>query len=764
MVTMQSALPKHITSQFLHVDNHSQTIAQYARNQQTKNGSALFVTILFTAVLSLVIASLLKSSMTEMRLNKSHFLHQQASNSAESMVEYGFAELQKRGTRQTSFTANELRDEPLLIPSTAKEFYLGSNVVFEELELIGGKVPSGEWHYIDPNEPSNQEDPQKGKRVFERNVKVYGKGVTQDPRLGKKEVYCSQVLSVRDAPLFTHAIFYNMDLEFHPGPSMEIQGPVHSNGDIYLQTASQLRFHSTVMTHGDFFHGYKPTGGTHVSSHKGQVLIKDADGDWKDVYTGGSRSSDSSYVDSHMGEDWNAAAKERWGGNVGSSTHEVPQLNPVGIGNYIPDDPDTSRVNEKHNPAYALIEPQVPDSNSNYKGDQIQKEQFSYKAGLVLKVDKVASPTSPHGYDYELSAYNYHRESQLNPKSPPKKNNNGTLKTQDLPLDKIEKKMGRPLLTVNRYAESGGGTPIGGLYDRRQTTGMDIIELDMSILAEMINDGEKNGENRDPWNGQFHLNPGKAMDWNGVVYVELPYDASSSSRSDSVMPADRNVALRISNADVVPNPDFGKSSGYDEGFTLATNGQLYVQGHFNSDGNPSTGSSTKTDDGNTHTSKEATAALYADSITILSNSFDDTRTKLSPGYRQAEYTEVSAALVTGLLPTVPNGWQRSGGAHNLPRFLEGWIGVEFRYRGSLVALYESEAGTAPMRAGYSAWYYPPKRNWGYNQLFAEGIYPPGTPNTRDYRRTNFQYLTANEYGTKVEGFGGGSRGHKQSKR
>lgn len=759
MATLRSVLRKPITSPSPHVDKHQYKTSPKAQIQQAKNGSALFVTILLTAIISIVIASTLRSGMAEMKLNKSHFLHQQASNSAESMVEYGFADLRKRWTRQTSFTINELRDDPLLIPSTAKSFYSNTNVVYDELELIGGNVPPGEWNYIDPEEPSNQEDPQKGKIVFMRNVEVYGKGVTLDPALGKKEVYCAQILSVRDAPLFTHAIFYNMDLEFHPGPKMEIEGPVHSNGDIYLQAVDRLRFHSTVMSHGDIYHGFKPTG-THTQN--GEVLIKDADGDWKDVYTGGDRSSDNSYADSNLGDDWNAEAKDRWGGNVGSSTHEVPQLNPIGIDNYIPDDPETSGVNEKYNPAFALIEPQVSDSHSNYKGDEIQEEQFSYKAGLVLKVDKVASASSPGGYDYELSAYNYNRDSQLDPKSAPKKNNDGTLKTQNLSLDKVEQKMGRPLLTVNRYAEDEDGTPTGGFYDRRQTTGMDVIELDMSILAEMINDGEENGGKNDPWNGQYHLNPGKAIDWNGVVYVEMPYDESSSSRADKVMPADQNVALRISNADVVPNPDFGKASGYDEGFTLATNGQLYVKGNFNSDGNSSTGSSTETDDGQTATSSEASSALYADSITILSNAFDDTKTKKSPSSRLAEYTEVSAALVTGLLPSVPGGTQQSGGAHNLPRFLEKWSGVEFRYRGSLVALYESEAGTAPMSSGHSAWYSPPNRNWGYNELFEDGIYPPGTPNMRDYRRTNFQYMTADEYETalkNVDGFNSSDRGH-----
>ncbi len=688
-----------------------------------------------------MVATLLKYGASEMRLNRSHYIHQEASNAAESMVEYGFAELRKRWTRQTTFTMNELRDEPLLIPSTASDFFKDTNIVYDRLELIGGNVPPGEWNFIDPAVPANQADPQKGKRVFQRDVDVYGKAVVTDATLGERDVYCYQVLSVRDAPLFSHAIFYNMDLEFHPGPRMEMQGPVHSNGDIFLQAADRLRFHSTLMSNGEITHGFKATG-THTQN--GEVLIKNADGNWVDVYKGGSRTSDSSFVDSNMGDEWRAAATERWGGNVGSVDHEVPKLNPIGIDDYVPDDPSTA-TNEKYNPAFALIEPQVSDKDSNYKGDDTRVEQFSYKAGLILKVDKVASNGNSGGYDYELSAYRYNRESQLDPMSAPKSNNDGTLKTNKVSLDKVVQKKGAPLMTASKYAEDSDGNPTAGFYDRRQSQAMDVIDLDIGLLADIINNGEANGGNNDPWNGQFHLNPGKAVDWNGVVYVEMPYDSSTSGRSDQVMPADRNVALRLVNASEVPNPEFAKKSGYDEGFTLATNGQLYVKGHFNSDGDPNTGSSTETDDGKTFYSDEAAAALYADSITILSDAFDDTKTKQSPSTRKAVYTEIGAALVTGLLPSIPGSSQQSGGAHNLPRFLEHWGGVEFRYRGSLVALYESEAGTAPMTDGHSAWYSPPQRNWGYNELFGAGIYPPGTPNTRDFRRTDFRYLSAAEY-------------------
>ncbi len=720
-------------------------------------GSTLVLVVIFTAVLSIMAASLLRFGVTERRLNHSNILFTEARNASESMVEYGFAELKARWQRQTSFPKNELRKNPLSIPDTATDFFgSGSRVVYDGLELVGGKVPAGQWTFIDPKDPANVSDPQKGKMVFSRGVKVYGKAVVSDPTLGSKTAYCEEVFNVRDAPLFSHAIFYNMDLEFHPGPAMEMQGPVHSNGNIYVEAVDSLRFHSTLMSAEDIIYGYKNAKGAAITQ-TGMVEVKDGDGNWVSFYKGsGSKDSPSSYVDSRIGDDWREDATARWSGNVETKDHGVPKLNPTGIDDYVPDDPSTPE-DEKYNPAFAMIEPLVAEGDDNYKGDDVRKQQFAYKAGLIFKVNKVPDASKPRGVDYKVEAYAYDRADSRNPKSEPKMQD-GLPKLKNLKLDKVEEKLGKPVATVNLYAEGDDSNPIGGFYDRRQEQGLDVIELDVGALTELINDD--NG----PWNGRYHLNPGSAVDWNGVVYVELPYDGSTSSRSDKVMPANRDVALRLVNGSKVPNPDFAKKSGFDEGFTLATNGQLYVKGHFNADGDPSTGSSTETDDGSTFGSAEAPAALLADSITILSSAFDDSKSKKHSTERGAVFTEVSAALVTGLLPTVPGGSAFSGGAHNLPRFLENWWNVEFRYRGSLVALYESESGTNPMVNGFDAWYIAPNRNWGYNKLFGDGIYPPGTPNARDFRRTDFRFLSEAEYNAELaslDGFDASSdaRGH-----
>jgi hypothetical protein len=40
------------------------------------------------------------------------------------------------------------------------------------------------------------------------------------------------------------------------------------------------------------------------------------------------------------------------------------------------------------------------------------------------------------------------------------------------------------------------------------------------------------------------------------------------------------------------------------------------------------------------------------------------------------------------------------------------------------------------------------RNWGFTS-FLEGLYPPGTPNTRTYRRVNFRNLNKDEWDAQI---------------
>ena len=130
----------------------------------------------------------------------------------------------------------------------------------------------------------------------------------------------------------------------------------------------------------------------------------------------------------------------------------------------------------------------------------------------------------------------------------------------------------------------------------------------------------------------------------------------------------------------------------------------------------------------------------ADAINVLSSDWDDNDSFTGVGGRAAQPTEVSAAFLTGNVPSNTTTNTYSGGVENFPRFLENWSGVDFAYRGSMVALFESEVATGAWGKGNV--YIPPNRNWGFNSLFgsANRRFPPGTPSTRSFRRVDYHEL------------------------
>ena len=701
-----------------------------------KKGSILIIAMIFGVLMLASAGVLLNFGISEKTTNERHFLRLEAQAAAESAVEYGFAELQSRWNHKTNFQSNELTSNPLTLPASIGDFFAGSNVDLTEIEISGGDVSAGQWIYIDPKDPANILDPQKMKRVFTRDVEVYGKA-TVNATTGSRNkdavsAYCAQFLQVRDAPIFSHAVFYNMDMEFYPGPRMDMHGPVHANGDLYIQAnpAGGLYFHSTVMSAGDIFHKNKFLD-RKWELQLGTVQIKDPDGNFKDMYTGsGDKLLYSSWYDSHMGDDWKSAAEDRWDGMVGTQSHEVPVMRPLSIQDFVPDDKSTP-ANELQNHAYALIEPQLPTSSPDYKGTAVQKEQFSYKAGLVMRV--VESASDPSGYEYDF--YKYQRTIPGEPNS--ERVLDGSGKPVEILLDKSLLPAG--LVTITPYSEDGSGNPTGGFYEGRQETNMDVIEIDIGELNRVV-DITSPGPLPGAWNGTYNWQNPTNLDWNGIMYVEIPYDGVASGRIDKIRPAKSGIAVRLTNGSRIPDSVHAP----DPGFTFATNAPLYVLGDYNSDGDPGTGSATTTDN-----NQEPPAALVADTITVLSNNWDtgnyDSKSKLSKNDRPAVFTEFSAAFLTGQSASIPGTNAASGGVHNFPRFLERWSGKEFRYRGSLVSLWEGEVLWKQMIDGSAGYYSPPIRNFGFSEIFENGNFPPGTPMVRDFRRSHFRFISATEY-------------------
>jgi hypothetical protein len=504
-----------------------------------------------------------------------------------------------------------------------------------------------------------------------------------------------------------------MDMEIAPGPDMDITGPVHVNGDAYIQANSSLEFFGQVTIAGDLFHGRHPDSGK--SNSNGKVAFLDG-------------TSDTSLATMHDGTQWldstvsnfDDIAADRWRGNVLTTGHQVESKPMVDIEDYVEDDPDTAAVNDALNYAHEIIGKTRATSDTNYSAET-EKQKLSYKAGLTMKVD----PTTG---SYTLVTYK--RDTSGDIVYDP-----GTGRPQEVVLDDSAD----PIADVELFASTGSGTGeviTSGLRDKRRGDAIDLVEVDVEKLREKVHDNDEAD-----WGGASGQKPENW--WNGIVYVEFP-DGTPVTRKDGIQPSVDGWGVKLKNAKKIPNPSFGHSNNI-YGTTFATNNVMYVQGHFNADGDKSTGSATDPDSDSVI--NEPPAALAADAINILSEQWDDANSPKDLGDRKADFTEVSAALLTGLVTSGKTGSNSySGGVENFPRFLEDWDDA-LRLRGSIVSLFESEVATEPW--GKGGVYGAPKRDWGFHTKLAEGYYPPGTPNTRTYRRLDFRDLTKAEYDKEI---------------
>jgi hypothetical protein len=319
-----------------------------------------------------------------------------------------------------------------------------------------------------------------------------------------------------------------------------------------------------------------------------------------------------------------------------------------------------------------------------------------------------------------------------------------------------------------------------GLYDGRQLMQVSVLNLDVGKLKSLV---DNNVASYAADSAAFFIGSGNtdfnpATQYNGVVYVEFPELPGNASRLNSISangttyPGDAIVdsvngtslmlvnATSTANTTGVPNPNYSNTTigqaGRVNGFTIATNNVMYVYGSFNADGNVNTPETDTTANEafndtmpDVPSNPDPVCCLAADAVTCLSGNWTN-RASGGTTLNTASPTEVNAAILGGIVPSLKDGsTEESGGSHNFPRFLEDWGSVDFRYRGSMVCLYESEIATRPYTsAGY---YSPPNREWGFYNQFAKGIYPPGTPSSRSYYRVNFSYITNVQYISSVAG-------------
>jgi len=221
------------------------------------------------------------------------------------------------------------------------------------------------------------------------------------------------------------------------------------------------------------------------------------------------------------------------------------------------------------------------------------------------------------------------------------------------------------------------------IQDNREGASVRLATLDVGAINDKIRDGT-------------------LASFNKIVYI-----ADTSAAANGGTP---KRGIRLRNGTNMANG----------GLTIASANPVYIQGDYNTGGNPPSNSGDATHPQvNGYTRKPC--AVVADAINILSNAWNDSNSTSDVSARNASNTTINTAFVSGIVPSANNNY--SGGAENFPRFLENWSGRIFTYYGSMVELYQSRQSIG--RWGLDNVYVPPNRQWFFDTNFQFNA-PPGS--------------------------------------
>jgi len=262
---------------------------------------------------------------------------------------------------------------------------------------------------------------------------------------------------------------------------------------------------------------------------------------------------------------------------------------------------------------------------------------------------------------------------------------------------------GTTLTAAQTTAIKAAISPVSTIYDQREGKNMDVNTVDISALKTTINAG--------------------ITGFNNVLYIKNSTTTGTNPK-----------AIRLKNGGVLPT----------NGLTVASENPVYIQGDYNTGTTANSNVVPANANGNDDNTASPTAtgytrkpaAVMADAVTLLSNSWSDANSSLSLSNRVATNSTYNVAIMAGFMPS---GYQPasgaqygySGGANNFARFLEDWDGNYCTYYGSMVELYQSKVATGKWDTGVI--YRPPLRRWNFDTNYSS-VAPPGSPDAISWSR------------------------------
>jgi hypothetical protein len=667
----------------------------------SQRGSLMIITMIFVIILTVAAVSVLELSATSYRLSMRNQLQAEARAVGESEMEYLYyrfkAQVLAGTAAQGAPTALALLNvcdnsadatttfTPFLAAHSAAGWRVKRALVTDRYlqnERFPGTTKEGNFTYL----IAHIEIIPPASSPF---------GTTANVRIGRRFMNSS-------APIFQYSIFFQGDLEFNPGGAITttISGDVVANGSIYMGPQS---------------------GGTMMLNGKVRYL----NGRYFNVTSGGTTSY--SNPDAPTPQVTLVAPTFATSQASQLETMDEPEnlLGGIDVTVTAIGRPDLFGPPARINPAVWTAAELITAENNVYRSLIVPPPSAStygtatseYPNGIVSTVDDaVISVQRAHNRANLVITVDVSTGTVVFTKINPQNgvSTNATLDFNDPLISPVVTNNGTALLPV--WTKS--------VYDLREASNVTVVELDISILKTKL-EAARDTSLRALGTADTALG---YFDFRGLVYVNLKGASVPSP-----------AAIRLINGTNLPYNESASNVGGLGGFSIATNGGIYVKGDYNTSAPvralaPNIGSPVypRSEDG---TAGHVPAMLIADCITLLSSAWNDANAAAALTSRVATSgtTYLNAGLLTGNIPATPT--TTSGGAQNLVRYLENWSGRSVNFFGSIGRLFTSTIFNAPY-GGVGSVYNQPNRSFTFDHnilLYA----PPGTPNTTSFSRGSF---------------------------
>jgi hypothetical protein len=566
----------------------------------------------------------------------------------------------------------------------------------------------------------------------------------------------------RLVPLFQFAAFYNQDLDFSIPPTMTMNGPIHSNGNIYLNSSSSgtLNIIGAVTTAGRLFRGERSS-----SSCSGTVNVKDPNPVSQRVLACGAGPTKREYLTSNL-TDWDNNIR------VGIPSLTLPAVNSFdpSAGHEYWDSADLRIVlNLDADEKPVSIEVQNADGTTSTTSSNLLNNTCApTRSNLNLTNTLTAGSTS---IDVVSSAgFSANQPVQIISENTDPVTGT-TVSTIDNDANvitsvsgntlNIQKLLGNALgqstvvpstnavvrkatvwtsNTFWNYREKNDPNPLNATTsDAKQIRMLNVdVKGLMTCAKELMAGGKDLNDSTD----------GGLVWYLTVKGPKSTNDISSSGVAPDLPNTPNTYGIRLYNGSELSG---GAGSATVKGLSIVSDQAIYIQGNYNS-------------------VNKKPAAIMADTINVLSNSWllDDSASRKYVGgvqgaetavaNRKTSDTTINAAFLAGIDLT-------GGGLNNYPRLHENWqakadgsLGAStLTYRGSMVSLGLPKrvnshfCGSASSNANCNI-YSPPFRNWDFDSDFNNAAnLPPLSPRfvylrqerfSRDYTRTSFLPLSS----------------------